>query len=1112
MIFEDLTITQLRRLVALYNLSQKIPQIVKGKRLNKQQLLVEIKKHLFIDDQGLIRYIEKTQDNLQKIYDQRKKEKEEALTKMKASKAKKEKKDEFKKVEETFKSVQSKTKQERDKKKEEETKKIIREYKQLSRKLDMKKKQLEKKSKGIKIDLSKELKAVEDFNKLNFPEPKKEEPKKEEDNFDKLSMELQNLVYMTPINEIASALRQYGFKGSMPSNKILLNLTIAQNIKTTEGVKKLINLLKKEEPKPKTEIQSFTREQFDDLLNPKKKTNLNEEKTIEKNNELKKLVIEILKAPRRQLQNNKDKFNKRFEELTDGKIKVDFVKLIYEAQDSSDFYPTPDECLKPFESTFRLSNTILEPCAGLGFISNFILKNKNKDSKLILQEYNKDFDSILRYFYKDEAEFLNTDDYLQIDEKNDDIKIIKDVDNIIINPPYGRGTNKMYYLDFLFHSLYLFTLGKQEGEKYLNIICPAIVEKRNNSFIDLIDIILYVGKAKIKPILKKYVSFTEKEFNELFKNKEQSDLYKKVSDFFKIYQIQHLGKCDKFYNTNTEAELYTFIVNYDYYTNLEGSGNKGYALHAVVLKKPMNLELAKKTAQNFIKDKKRKYFRETASSYRFRNIPKQKFISKSYRTKKINKEISLIYGKLKPEFMHLEGSGIFDFFKKGVDKVKEFFSPRLDDFNNTSKKTLKAYGDLPIKSLTIYRTPINSLIDTALNAISFGKFGELKKKYGFDKLFHLALVANVGDKNIIIEKNETVNIDTSYKTSSDTQTFNILLGGRNITINQMLETARKKVGDKTFFDYHYMLNNCQFFIRYLLEGQGLYSKQAETFLFQDVEGIYKGLPSYVSKIAKAITTTGAVVSKIRGKGKMKQKKYSNLEGEGLFDDIKEGVKKKFDEFKSKKSMFDGFEPLIESLTPVYNEGLERQPGIRVKNSSRMPPEKVLADMCDKSYNSSGREVDGYELLKQTNTLSFYKKNDTIFIVFRGTNVKDYGDLVADLSIALNNLDKSARYKADYEEIKKFQQEYPPSKYYYIGVGHSLGGALVDEFINNGMLKEGLSFNPAVQKKDYNKDNKHRRIYLSNDPLYKIVGSFSKYHEVRKKDLDIGASHSISNFL
>jgi hypothetical protein len=41
------------------------------------------------------------------------------------------------------------------------------------------------------------------------------------------------------------------------------------------------------------------------------------------------------------------------------------------------------------------------------------------------------------------------------------------------------------------------------------------------------------------------------------------------------------------------------------------------------------------------------FMRETKLSYRFRNIPKTKFDPKSFRTKKINKNISLIYGTLK---------------------------------------------------------------------------------------------------------------------------------------------------------------------------------------------------------------------------------------------------------------------------------------------------------------------------------------------------------------------------------------------------------------------------------------------------------------------------------
>lgn len=72
-----------------------------------------------------------------------------------------------------------------------------------------------------------------------------------------------------------------------------------------------------------------------------------------------------------------------------------------------------------------------------------------------------------------------------------------------------------------------------------------------------------------------------------------------------------------------------------------------YELHAVIFKKPFDLEEAKKIAQDIIKNKNRQFYRETKTSYKFRNISKQKFIKESYRTKKINDKISLIFGELK---------------------------------------------------------------------------------------------------------------------------------------------------------------------------------------------------------------------------------------------------------------------------------------------------------------------------------------------------------------------------------------------------------------------------------------------------------------------------------
>jgi hypothetical protein len=319
--------------------------------------------------------------------------------------------------------------------------------------------------------------------------------------------------------------------------------------------------------------------------------------------------------------------------------------------------------------------------------------------------------------------------------------------------------------------------------------------------------------------------------------------------------------------------------------------DKPYAIHAVLINKSVPFKQAFEQAQGIIK--KNKFFhRETTNKYRFRNIPKTKFIPKTYRSKKVNKDITIVFGELKPEHKHLEGSGLFDFIRRGANKVINYFKPRLDNYNNVSTKTLQMYGNIPIQNISIYRTPIMSIINSALNVLSLGRWNEARKKYGFDKLFHLALVCNIGSKNIIIEKNEVVNVSTSYKTNKDTEVYNVPLQNKNITINQLLDTARKNVGDEKFFSYNAFTNNCQFFIRYLLEGQGLYDTNVANFLFQDISKVIEELPSYVEPVARAITTTGAVLSKISGKGEKKVGGSKPLNTK-LWDECKKEIEKRY---------------------------------------------------------------------------------------------------------------------------------------------------------------------------------------------------------------------------
>jgi hypothetical protein len=79
---------------------------------------------------------------------------------------------------------------------------------------------------------------------------------------------------------------------------------------------------------------------------------------------------------------------------------------------------------------------------------------------------------------------------------------------------------------------------------------------------------------------------------------------------------------------------------------LQGMGRNGFKLHAVIVKKPVTEEEIKKIHNKFFNNKKH-LMRETKTSIRMRNIPKTKFEKGSFKTKKLNSKISLIFGILK---------------------------------------------------------------------------------------------------------------------------------------------------------------------------------------------------------------------------------------------------------------------------------------------------------------------------------------------------------------------------------------------------------------------------------------------------------------------------------
>ena len=194
------------------------------------------------------------------------------------------------------------------------------------------------------------------------------------------------------------------------------------------------------------------------------------------------------------------------------------------------------------------------------------------------------------------------------------------------------------------------------------------------------------------------------------------------------------------------------------------------------------------------------------------------------------------------------------------------------DFSNKIKKILKEYGEMKIRSIRIGRRPINNLVERAFDIISLGKWSKLKDKYYFDRLFHLFLIITLEDGTVIsFEKNSIVTMTENDERCSmkDTECIDLEYPTLLITLNELANKPLDRIGKEKYFIYMPFDQNCQIFLRDVLETFNLYSKKAEEFIYQDITEIVEKLPFYVKYIATAVTDIDATVSKITGAGKKK---------------------------------------------------------------------------------------------------------------------------------------------------------------------------------------------------------------------------------------------------
>lgn len=234
----------------------------------------------------------------------------------------------------------------------------------------------------------------------------------------------------------------------------------------------------------------------------------------------------------------------------------------------------------------------------------------------------------------------------------------------------------------------------------------------------------------------------------------------------------------------------------------------------------------------------------------------------------------------------LEGAGLFsDVLRKakevasnaatyGLDKIAAFTDKKLRlGYSPKVREVLKNYGDWNVTGIVVRREPIHKYINMALNVITMGLWSKATKEMAFDKLYHLSMVVSLskGDRtiNLLIEKNEVINMTTNFSTSDKLSFITVPLGDASLTLNEMLNKTEELYGRDGFFKYDAFTDNCQKFINTILNANGLNTSNISSFIMADVMSLLQKLPSYTKPFAKITTNIAGLANKLLlGKGEI----------------------------------------------------------------------------------------------------------------------------------------------------------------------------------------------------------------------------------------------------
>lgn len=184
-----------------------------------------------------------------------------------------------------------------------------------------------------------------------------------------------------------------------------------------------------------------------------------------------------------------------------------------------------------------------------------------------------------------------------------------------------------------------------------------------------------------------------------------------------------------------------------------------------------------------------------------------------------------------------------------------------------AQATLNSWGNSQISNITINRRPVPTWIEKAFKLITAGDIDRVKRDYGYDRLYHLTLIADTNRGTFVLEKNgdDNVVVKKGNVPAGEQIQFPV---NKPLTLNDFVMNTEKYMGD-SFLKYDSNTNNCQKFVTSLLKANGLGNQEVFKFINQDIDALYKQSTrgKVVEKIAKVATDIGGVAERaLTGQG------------------------------------------------------------------------------------------------------------------------------------------------------------------------------------------------------------------------------------------------------